>query len=205
MGIKAYFCGRSGKCFWLNVVAAVVVACLLLFGAFFWIDSYTHHGERIEVPDVTHLSRAEAVNQLARALLEAVVEDSTYVEGLAEGVVVSQLPAAGAKVKRGRIVALTLNRGSAPAVALPDLIRNATGRIAEQQLRQLGFTLTPPDSVYDEPRDLVVGICQGGRDLQGGDMIAPGTPVTIRVGAGMKEELPIDSLTFEEDLDFDAP
>lgn len=204
MGLKAYFCGRSGKCFWLNVAAALVVACLLVFGAFFWIDSYTHHGERIEVPDVCLLSRAEAMGQLEGNLLVGVVEDSTFVEGLAEGVVVSQLPAAGRMVKSGRIVSLTLNRGSAPAVALPDLIRNATGRIAEQQLRQLGFTLTAPDSVYDEPRDLVVGIRQGGRDLQGGDMVAPGTPVTIRVGAGMREELLTDSLAFGEDIDFDA-
>lgn len=200
MGIKAYFCGRSGKCFWTNVIAVIVVACILLFGAFYGIDIYTHHGEQIVVPDVTHLSRVEAMAQLDKEGLVAVVEDSAYVEDLAEGVVLAQLPAAGQKVKSGRSVALTINRGSAPAIALPDLVRNATGRIAEQQLRQLGFTLTPPDSVLDEPRDLVVGIRQGGRDLQGGDMVAPGTPITILVGAGIQDELLIDSLLFDDNL-----
>ena len=192
MGLKSYFSGRSGRLFWLNVVAAVVLFIALLFAAFFSIDVYTRHGQSVEVPDVGQLSRSQAERTLRRAGLKMVVEDSLYEEQSLPDVVLGQRPAAGQQVKPGRVIAVTINRGSAPSIVLPDLTRNATIRIAQQQLKQLGFRLTEPEYVDDEPLDLVIGIRQGSRQLQAGDLISPAAPLTIQVGAGMQEE--IDSL-----------
>ena len=202
MGLKSYFSGRSGRLFWFNVVAAVVLFIALLFAAFFSMDVYTRHGQSVEVPDVGQLSRSQAERALQRAGLRMAVEDSLYEEQSLPDIVLSQRPAAGQQVKPGRVIAVTINRGSAPSVALPDLIRNTTLRIAQQQLRQLGFRLMEPEYVDNEPLDLVIGICQSGRQLQAGDLISPATPLTIQVGAGLQEE--IDSLGLLAPIEFDS-
>lgn len=202
MGLKAYFSGRSGRLFWFNVVAAVVLFIALLFAAFFSMDVYTRHGQSVEVPDIGQLSRSQAERALQRAGLRMAVEDSLYEEQSLPDIVLSQRPAAGQQVKPGRVIAVTINRGSAPSVALPDLIRNTTLRIAQQQLRQLGFRLMEPEYVDNEPLDLVIGIRQSGRQLQAGDLISPATPLTIQVGAGLQED--IDSLGLLAPIGFDS-
>ena len=202
MGLKSYFSGRSGRLFWFNVVAAVVLFIALLFAAFFSMDVYTRHGQSVEVPDIRQLSRSQAERALKRAGLRMAVEDSLYEEQSLPDIVLSQRPAAGQQVKPGRVIAVTINRGSAPSVALPDLIRNTTLRIAQQQLRQLGFRLMEPEYVDNEPLDLVIGIRQSGRQLQAGDLISPATPLTIQVGAGLQEE--IDSLELLAPIGFDS-
>ena len=202
MGLKSYFSGRSGRLFWFNVVAAVVLFIALLFAAFFSMDVYTRHGQSVEVPDIGQLSRSQAERALQRAGLRMAVEDSLYEEQSLPDIVLSQRPAAGQQVKPGRVIAVTINRGSAPSVALPDLIRNTTLRIAQQQLRQLGFRLMEPEYVDNEPLDLVIGIRQSGRQLQAGDLISPATPLTIQVGAGLQEE--IDSLGLLAPIGFDS-
>lgn len=192
MSLKDYFSGRSGRVFWLNVVAAVVVFIALIVGAFALVDAYTRHGQVVQVPDVSQLSWEQARRTLRREGLKGVVEDSLYDEHLLPGVVMQQRPVAGSYVKPGRHIALTINRSSAASVALPDLVRNTTIRLAEQQLRQLGFRLTEPVYVSDEPLDLVLAIRQNGRLLRAGEMVSPSYPLTIEVGEG--EQALIDSL-----------
>lgn len=194
MSLQAYFRGRSGRIFWLNVVAAVLVFVGIIVGAFAAIDAFTRHGEVVQVPDVSQLSWEQARRTLRREGLKAVVEDSLYDPHQLPGVVLSQRPAAGSSVKPRRRIELTINRSGAASVALPDIAGNATLRLAEQQLRQLGFRLAEPIYVDDEPLDLVLAIRQKGRLLKAGEMVSPASPLVLEVGAGLQEEL--DSLAF---------
>ncbi|MBQ2200365.1 MAG: PASTA domain-containing protein, partial [Bacteroidaceae bacterium] len=161
MALKTYFKGVKGLLFWLNVILALGVLVGVPYLAFELLDTYTHHGEKVEVPNVVNMQGFDAEKMLDEKGLVAIVSDSDYNERKKPGVVLAQMPKPGNEVKGGRIIYLTINRrGEAPA-RMPDLIRNTTVRIAERQLKQLGFNLTPTQYVEDEPKDLVVGIKQG--------------------------------------------
>lgn len=210
MPLKDYFRGRSGRRFWLNVLAAVLVLVALIVGAFASIDAFTRHGRVAQVPDVGQLSWEQARRALRREGLKMVVEDSLYDPHSLPGVVLEQRPAAGSYVKPGRRVAVVLNRAGAAPVALPDLAGNATLRLAEQQLRGLGFRMGTPVYVDDEPLDLVLAIRQDGRLLRAGEMVSPASPLVLEVGAGPREapdSLALemgDSLALPDEGDMDA-
>lgn len=205
MAFKDYFTGHSGKVFWGNIAAAILVLIGTVVGCFIALGEYTNHGEKIEVPDVTGLSPLEAEDRLVEYGLIAVVEDSAYNPKAAPGSVLKQMPSAGQQVKSGRVINLTVNLGGEPMVRFPDLVGNSSLREAEAMLKALGFTLDSVRRVDGEPRDLVVGIRQGMRDLHAGDIISRDRSLVIMAGAGETDSLEIDTTFFMEEsaADFD--
>ena len=208
MGLKSYFKGRSGMLFWINVLGMFVLLIGLPVLGLQFLGSYTHHGEKVEVADVVGQNVYEAEIILGSIGLEAVVADSVYERNMPAGVIVRQVPKPGNEVKSGRIVYLTKNLDHEPLVGLPDLVGNCSRREAEAQLRSLGFKLTEPEEVDDEPKDLVVGIKQNGRRLMADQKISKGLPLTLCVGAGYDDDtiyvcgvMDVDSLV-DADVDF---
>ena len=139
MTIKEFFSFRANRFFWLNLLAMPVVLTILVIATLRWLDAYTHHGEAVTVPDVKHKPVAEAQKILAADGLQSVVADSTYVKTLPPGCVLEYRPAVNQRVKRGRIVYLTVNTSNVPLVELPDVADNSSLREAEARLLAAGF------------------------------------------------------------------
>lgn len=195
MALRNYFWGKSGACFWLNVLLAVLLLAAIPVAAFYALGFYTHHGEKVSVPDVKNQDAYSASRLLEERGLVAIVADSNYNARYKAGVVLVQTPRGGSEVKSGRIVYLTVNRNAMAPVRMPDLVRNTTVRIAERQLKQLGFRLAPTSYVDNEPKDLVIGLRQGSLNVYGGDMVSRDRPLTIVAGAGYPADtLEVDTI-----------
>jgi len=194
MNIKAYFTGKSGIVFWVNIVLMGVVLVGVPLGAFYALDQFTLHGEKIEVPQVVGRSAFDATGQLEAAGLRVEIADSMYSAKAKPGAVIEQTPRGGSQVKSGRIIYLTINLKGEPMVKFPDIVRNSSLREAEAQLKVLGFSLTPPERVEGQPRDFVVGVRQGARDLYAGQMVSRDRALTILAGAGESDSLEMDTL-----------
>ena len=194
MNIKAYFTGKSGIVFWVNIVLMGVVLVGVPLGAFYALDQFTLHGEKIEVPQVVGRSAFDATEQLEAAGLRVEIADSMYSAKAKPGAVIEQTPRGGSQVKSGRIIYLTINLKGEPMVKFPDIVRNSSLREAEAQLKVLGFSLTPPERVEGQPRDFVVGVRQGARDLYAGQMVSRDRALTILAGAGESDSLEMDTL-----------
>lgn len=204
MNIKKYFTGKTGLIFWANVLLAAALIVGIPYGVFVSLNAFTHHGEKIEVPNVTQKTYTEALEMLNQRDLIAVVSDSVFDKNYAPGIILSQLPAAGNEVKSGRQIYLTVNMKGLPPVKMPDLVRNATERIAEMRLKQLGFKLSKTQRVEGEPEGLVISIKQNGKRVNAGEMITRDLPLTIVAGAGFPEDtLDIDSFGIVNDGGFD--
>ena len=52
MTIKEFFSFKANRFFWINIIAMVVVAVLIVVGTLKGLDIYTRHGEAVIVPDV---------------------------------------------------------------------------------------------------------------------------------------------------------
>ena len=67
---------------WANLLAMAVVVVLLCLGVKYGIDLYTHHGEKIVVPNLRQKSYADAEHILDKLGLEIAVSDTGYVKTL---------------------------------------------------------------------------------------------------------------------------
>ena len=197
MTIKEFFSFRQNKYFWINIVAIIVVVALLLFGTLKGIDIYTHHGEAVVVPDVKGMTVGEAGKVFGNRGLVCIVSDSTYVKDKPAGCILDYNPAAGQKVKEGRIIYLTINAVNIPLQEVPDVADNSSLRQAEARILASGFKLNDIRYIAGE-KDWVYGVEYRERMLAMGEEVPMGATLTLVVGNGEKEVLEGDSLAVDE-------
>ena len=82
ISLKDFFSFKNNRAFWLNIIAMPLVVIAVIFGVLHWLDTYTHHGESIIVPNVNGLPLQQAENELSKKNLKVVVVDSNYVKGI---------------------------------------------------------------------------------------------------------------------------
>lgn len=171
---------------WGNLAAMAVTIVLLCIGVKYAMDIYTHHGESVTIPPLRNKSVPEAMRILEEMGMEGVVTDTGYVRTLPADCVLEQSPAAGQKVKTGRVVYLTVNASKSPTITLPDIIDNSSLREAMAKLTAMGFKVGQPEFVPGE-KDWVYGILCRGRRLVAGDKVSVDDYVIIQVGNGMRD------------------
>ncbi len=180
---KDFFSFKNNRFFWVNIIAMVVVVVVAIFSTLEWLDSYTRHGEAIDVPNVKNINIDEAEVMLSNRDLSVVVIDSVYKKNLPAGTIIEQNPVAGSKIKKGRAIYVTINSDKVPLIAIPDIVDNSSLRQAEAKLQAMGFKLTEPEFISGE-RDWVYGLSYKGRQLNAGDRVPREAILTIIAGNG---------------------
>ena len=196
MTIKEFFSFRQNKYFWANIIAMVVAIIAVLFGVLKGLDIYTHHGQAVVVPNVKGMGVAEAEKMFRNRGLNCVVSDSNYVKTMPAGCILDYNPAAGHKVKEGRIIYLTINSLSIPLQSVPDVADNSSLRQAEARLLAVGFKLAGIQYVPGE-KDWVYGVKYKDRQLTTGEKVPVGAALTLMVGGGGELPQETDSLETE--------
>ena len=178
----------TSKTFFKHLASAIVISLVVVFLILTSLKLYTRHGESIVVPDLTGLTKFEFARILHKSDLEYSITDSTYIEGMAAGSVVDQVPDAGHRVKRHRTMFLTINAIAPEQVIVPRL----TDISLRQSLSQLETAgLLPGEITYkpSEFRNLVLQATKNGRDLREGDTVAKGSKIDLIVGSGEEMSL----------------
>ena len=151
----------------LRALALVIGLSLVITVA---LSFFTGHGQEIGVPDLTDLPSEEAISIAEENGLRAEIIDSVYVRRMAKGAVFSQNPKAGAKVKKNRMVRLTINTVIPKKVTMPNLIGYSM-RQAKAELTSRGLALGTLIYVDDMATNNVL------KQLYHNSEIKPGTPV----------------------------
>lgn len=199
MALKNFFTGKSGVKFWVNIILMVVIIVAIPVLVLHMLDSFTHHGEKIEVPNVVGKSVYDAESMLKDRDLMAMVIDSVYDKRAPKGSVLEQSPKPGYEVKGGRMIYLVVNLKGEPMAQLPDVVSHGSLREAVALLQSLGFKLTAHKQVWGRPKDLVIGVKQGVREVHAGETIPRDRALTLVIGGGE-----IDSTLFEDEEDLDV-
>lgn len=180
-----------------NLILAVAAGLVLLWAVMIFLDFWTFHGHTAVVPDIKHKSYALASDILGANKLSIEISDSVYDRSLAPGTVVESWPKAGAVVKEGRQVYVTVTAFSPKQVTISmPLSGNVSSRQAMSYLRGIGITDIRVENVPSEYADLVLGARYGDTPLSVGSVIPVTSTVTLTVGNGIVE-LP-DSLDLDE-------
>lgn len=200
MTFKDFFSLRANKFFWLNILAMIIVAILLFLSVFKGLDIYTHHGEEVTVPNVIGMMPNQADKLFRDQGLIAKVVNTSYQRNMPSGCILELTPACGEKVKKGRIIFLTINSINAPLREVPDVTENSSAREAEAQLLAAGFHLTQ-NNLVDGELDWVYGVTYNGRRIMTGEKIPSGSTLTLQIGNGNVPATPEenDSVSLNED------
>lgn len=179
--------GRRTRRTWLafaSIVSSLLVFTLCVGAVYapYWWWRYTAPKE-VEVPDVVGRSRLEAEQTLNRLKLGLRVAREEYSSDVPQGHVVRTEPAAGMKVKEGRLVSVVLSRG-ADMVTVPDVTKTSLER-AKGILTKIGLIPDEVREVYNGavPEGYVCG--QSPRALT---RAMKGTHVALQISRGPRQE-----------------
>lgn len=167
----------------IGIVLTLLAALFLAF-FFVYMPWTTNHGQTITVPDLGRMSTDELKAFLEDRDLRYEVNDCTYVAGREPLTVVAQYPRAGAKVKEGRKIYLTITRRTAPTIAMPKLTDQAL-RIAELILKNNGLVRGEIRYVPDPAKNAVLRQFHNGREIAPGAPITKGSTIDLELGAGL--------------------
>lgn len=183
-----------------NLVFIMLTGLLLLWCALIFLDFWTFHGTNAVVPSIRHKTFFEAEAALRANKLTLEISDSIYDPTYPPGTIMESWPKAGAIVKEGRQVYVTITAFSPKQVTISmPLTGNVSSRQAMSYLRGIGLSDIRIEHVPSEFTDLVVGARYGDTPLNVGSVIPINSTVTITVGSGPEEN---DS-TATDEMDFE--
>ena len=162
--------GRAVRITLLNLLAMVVVGALIIVGALYLLDVYTHHGEAAKVPDLSGMTLTEAQTTVRSMDLDLEIVDSIYTEGMAPGVILKTTPGPGSIIKKHRTIFLTTNTTTVEQVVMP-AVYDTSRRRAQAAIRSAGFVDVTIKMIPGRYNDLAVEVS----DRQTGQVIQPGT------------------------------
>lgn len=145
------------------------------------LDIYTQHGKGVPVPNVKGMQLDEAEMLLRNQDLDIVVIDSSYISEYPSGAIVEQNPNVGSRVKKDRLIYVTINSSNAPQRAIPDVIDNCSLREAQAKIGAAGFILGENEYIQGE-KDWVYGIKYRGHQLASGEKVPIGATLILVVG-----------------------
>lgn len=184
------------KLFLINLAIVAVLVVPACIGLFYWLDYYTEHDITVETPDFIGMTIGEITAFADTAHIEFEVIDSLYSDEFPKGTVVTQEPIPGYKVKRGRMIYVTVNAILPKQVSIPD-VRNLSLRQAKAVLESVGLKLGDLEYRPDIAKNAVLDQKIGGKEARKGAMVFSGTVVDLVLGDGLSNtRVPIPYLLY---------
>lgn len=162
---------------------ALGIVIVLIWITLFGLKWYTHHGEKLTVPDLYGNNLEQAIETIKDENLRYTIYDSIYNPKYEPGTILDQRPLAGAIVKRNRNVFLTINAHNPEQVRFPNLVDNSF-RQAYELLVTNGFKIGKLEYKESQFFNLVLFPKYKGDSIGEGSMIDKGATIDLVLGNG---------------------
>lgn len=180
---------------WISLLLMLFMIIAGIVGVASYLDSYTNHDLRVEVPSLEGFHYTEVANYVADKDLHVFVADSVFDAQQPRGIVMEQNPAEGQLVKPGRKIYLTINSVEVPSIGLPEL-KDYTVRQVVMKVETYGLKI---DSMIYKPAECdacVIGVMYNGEEVEAGTRVPKGSGIWLVVGEGFGvEKVTIPMLT----------
>lgn len=172
------------KKFIFNVLLIAVVWVIIIWSSISYFNSYTNHGESIEVPNLISNNSTDIPKLLAGRELKYEVLDSIYNPNLVEGTVIYQNPMAtdstGLKVKSDRTIKVRVSKRSR-LVDIP-IVVSKSQRFAEAVLMTKGLRTKTNFVPSNEDQGSVIKQKYKGKDVTKGTKVPINSVIELTVG-----------------------
>lgn len=118
MSSKNFFTSRT---LLIQILIAIAVLVIIILITLKGLQVYTRHGQSHPVPDFFGMTPPEARKIAQNNNLRIEIIDSVFVEDVAPGAIVDQVPEAGHGVKQNRNVFVSINSNLPEMVSVPQL------------------------------------------------------------------------------------
>ena len=169
-----------------NLLLAAGVVIGLALAVSLLLNIVTRHNRTVEVPDFTNMSVVEAEAAAEKGHVKVKVTDSVFVRRLGAGVVFRQRPRAGAEVKRGRSIFLTINSIVPKTTPMLNLIGYSFLE-AMAELSNHGLNLSRLSYKNDIATNNVLQQKHAGRDIKPGSPIVSGSDIELVLGLSRED------------------
>lgn len=183
----------KSRLFFIQLGIAFTIIAILTWLTLTSLKWYTHHGEKLKVPDLYGLNIENAIKTIENENLKYSIYDSTYNAKLEPGTILAQSPKAGAIVKRNRNLFLTINAHKPEQVSFPNIADNSF-RQAFELLISNGFTVGKIEYQESEFFNLVLFAKHKGDSIAGGNKISKGSTIDLILGKGKNHQVLIPNL-----------
>ncbi len=173
----------KSKLFWLNIGVALIITVLLLWLTLSGLDTYTHHGEEVTIPNLYGYPTKGAVKELQKRQLRYTIYDSAYNKKFEPGVILTQQPPAGAIVKRNRNIFLTINSHRPEQVIFPNIKDNSL-RQACEVLKINGFKIGQLQYTENQFYNLVLYTTISTDTILPNSKVSKGSTINLILGNG---------------------
>jgi eukaryotic-like serine/threonine-protein kinase len=182
------------KIFLKHLLIAIGVTFVLILITLQSLSWYTKHNDYIIVPDFRGLNYKDLVGSADYKNYQFSVIDSLFDADKPKGSVLTQDPFPGAKVKKNRMVYMTITSVVPEKTTMPDL-RDLTLRQAQTMLESAGLKLGKLIYIRSFDEDAVQNQLFEGKSIKAGSSINKGSVINLTVGMGAKaSEIKQDSV-----------
>ncbi len=174
------------KRFLKQIVIAVILVAVGIFGASVWLSVTTHHDQKIRVPDLSRLSLSEVDTILKELDLRfEVIDSASFNPSYPIKSVIEQSPEKGTFVKEKRKLYLTLNPSKYGDVEIKEFYGKTKNEV-EAQLRAVGFVVGEYFYVPDIGKNVVRKLKFRGKEINQGDKLAKNSVIDLVLGNGKR-------------------
>ncbi len=136
IGIE-FYCFLTAPLVLKNCLGMTAFLATLFFLTFFWLKCFTRHGESMEVPNYQNLLFREAERKAEARGFRVAVSDSIFKVGAPAGMVLSQNPLPGQRVKEDRTLYFQIAKNNPDVVKLPSLAASDDYEVFARALQRL--------------------------------------------------------------------
>lgn len=177
--------------FILNFLMFGLVWFLIIWGATSYFDSYTRHGEEIEVPNLLGNNVKDISTLIGDREIEYEILDSIYNPNLVEGTVIYQNPmptdSSGLPVKSNRVVKVRISKRSR-LVNVP-IVVSKSHRFAEAILMTKGLRTRVNFVPSNEDQGSVISQKYKGKSIESNQQVPINSVIELTVGKRTQGEM----------------
>jgi beta-lactam-binding protein with PASTA domain len=111
----------TNKKFILNLIGIFAFLMLVIFLVLQWLKIYTHHGQKLEMPNYINSHIKEADSDAQKRSFQMIVNDSVHIVGKPGGIIQNQEPKGGSKVKENRKIYVTVTKYKADIIDIASI------------------------------------------------------------------------------------
>lgn len=173
--------------FWTNLALFIMVLILAGWLFNFWLSGYTRHGEGAALPDLRGMPLSKAIEVIEKEGLRHQIAIKVFSEEFPKNSVTDQNPHSGEKVKKDRIIYLTVNTLAAPETEV-SFNGSSSYREYSAYLNNLGLKVGNITKKVDEFPGRVLKASIEGKILnQTPVSVIKGTPVDLEITISEEE------------------
>ena len=179
--MKGFFSFLKSKQFFIHFGLATITIIITLWVLVKMLNSYTNHGDSVEVPDFKGKTIAELNGFIEGKDVRYLIIDSIYAPKEKPGLVIRQDPETKTQVKRNRIIYLYVTGLLPPQMLMPKLI-DRSERQAILMLESYGFKIGKITQVAGDCNGCVLGQFIKGKPVEPGTNVKKGTVIDLTIG-----------------------